>query len=169
MKYILFLLLPASLLFGADVNVSDTDIVERVINFVIFVAILWYLVADKLKNVFATRREKISKRLDEVQDKLKTAKKAKEQALRRLEEAKEKASDMVATAKKEAYLVMQKIDEQSKIDIENIMKNNETLMDFEQKKMEREVVEEILLELFKTKIGSFETSDYINILNKKVA
>ncbi|PAF49902.1 hypothetical protein BKH41_00955 [Helicobacter sp. 12S02232-10] len=169
MKYILFLLFSVSFLFGADVNISDTDIVERVINFVIFVAILWYLTADKLRELFANRKEKISKKLDEVQDKLKTAKKAKEQALRRLEEAKEKASDMVITAKKEAYLVMQKIDGQFKIDIENIIKNNDILMDFEQKKMEREVVEEVLSELFKTKIASFETSDYINILNKKVA
>ncbi|PAF48588.1 hypothetical protein BKH46_00525 [Helicobacter sp. 12S02634-8] len=158
-----------SALLGSEVDISDTDIVERIVNFVIFIAILWYLAADKLKELFATRRENIAKKLEEVQDKLKTAKKAKEQALRKLEESKSKATDMVATAKKEAYLVMQKIEEQSRVDIENIIKNNEILMDFEQKKMEREVVEEILTELFKTKVGTFETSDYIHILNKKVA
>ncbi|WP_180675671.1 F0F1 ATP synthase subunit B [Helicobacter sp. 11S03491-1] len=169
MKYIVLLLFCTSCLFAQEVNISDTDIVERVINFVIFLAILWYFVADKLKQIFVSRREGIAKKLNEVQDKFKNAKKEKEQALRKLEEAKEKASDMLAIAKKEAYLIAQKIDEQSKSDIEHLIKNNEILMDFEQKKMEKQVVDEILSELFKTKTSSLEISDYIHILNKKVA
>ncbi|PAF52734.1 F0F1 ATP synthase subunit B [Helicobacter sp. 13S00477-4] len=168
MKYLFCFLFGASFLFGADINLSDTDIVERVINFVIFIAIIWYLLADKLKKLFSDRRESIAKKLDEVQEKLKIANKTKEQALQKLEEAKEKAIDIVAIAKKEAYLIVQKIDEQSKVDIENLIKNNEILMDFEQKKMEKEVIQDILFELFSQE-ASFENSDYLNILNKKVS
>lgn len=170
MKYIFLFLLSFSILLGADnVNISETDIVQRVINFVIFIAIIWYFVADKLKKMFSDRREGIVKKLQDVQDQLKEAKKSKEQALRKLEESKERALDMIATAKKEAYLITQKIDEQSRIDIEHIIKSNENLMDFEQKKMEKEVIDEILNELFKTEVCTFETADYVNILNKKVA
>lgn len=168
MKYTLLLLFLSGFSFGAGGNVAETDIVQRIINFVIFIAILWYFVADKLKELFVSRRQTISEKLDVVQDKLRSSKKEKEQVLRRLEEARETAADIVATAKREAYLAIQKIDEQSKMDIEHIIKNNEVLMGIEQKKVEREVADEILLELFKTKTSILETSEYIGILNKRV-
>lgn len=170
MKYILLFLFGTSFLFAAsDVNISETDIVQRVINFVIFIAILWYLVADKLKQMFSNRREQIVSRLNQAQDKLESAKKSKKEALKKLEEAKERATQMVALAKKEAYMISQKFDEQFKLDVENMIKSNEILMEFEQKQMERKVVEEVLCELFKTQASSFEVSKYVNILNKKVA
>ncbi|MDO7252748.1 F0F1 ATP synthase subunit B [Helicobacter cappadocius] len=169
MKYILLFLLGSSMLFAADVNISQTDIVERTINFFIFLAILWYFVADKLKYIFTNRREQIVLRLNQTQEKLKIAKKAREEAIKRLDEAKERATDMVALAKKEAYLVSQKLDEQFKLDVENMIKNNEALMEFERKRMEKKVVEEILSRLFQTDASSFDVSKYVNILNKRVA
>lgn len=170
MKYILLFLLGTSFLFAAsDVNISQTDIVQRVINFVIFIAILWYFVADKLKKMFSNRREQIVNRLNQAQDKLELAKKSKKEALKKLEETKERAAQMIALAKKEAYMISQKFDEQFKLDVENMIKSNEILMEFEQKQMERKVVEEVLCELFKTQASSFEVSKYVNILNKKVA
>lgn len=170
MKYILLFLFGTSFLLAAsDVNISQTDIVQRVINFVIFIAILWYFVADKLKKMFSDRREQIITRLNQAQDKLQLAKKSKEEALKKLEEAKERATQMVATAKKEAYMISQKFDDQFKADVENMIKNNEILMEFEQKQMERKVIEEVLSDLFKTPASSFEVSKYVSILNQKVA
>ncbi|PAF53461.1 hypothetical protein BKH42_05925 [Helicobacter sp. 13S00482-2] len=168
-KYILFFLLGGSALFATDVNISQTDIVERVINFLIFLAILWYLIADKLKQMFASRRNQIVSRLNQAQDKLKVAKKSKEEALKRLDDAKQRATDMIALAKKEAYMISQKFDEQFKLDIENMIKSNEAIMEFERKQMERKVIREILSDLFNTQASSFDTSKYIDILNKKVA
>lgn len=168
MRYIFLLLFSLEISFGSEANIADTDIVQRVINFVIFVAILWYFVADKLKGFFASRKLEISKKLDVVQDKLEEAKKIKEQALRKLEEARETAVEIVSTARKEAYLAVQKIDEQSRTDIEHIIKNNEVLMEVEQKRVEREVVDEVLLELFGKKASILETSEYVGILSKKV-
>ncbi|MCE3037845.1 F0F1 ATP synthase subunit B [Helicobacter anatolicus] len=162
------------LIFGAfssvfasmDVQLADTDFLERAINFIIFVAILWFLVAKKAKAFFAARRNKIAERLLEVQEKLKQAKKNKEQALRKLEEAKEVAAEIIANAKREAYMIAQKMEEQSSVDIENMIKNTENLMEIERKKMEKEVVSEILEEVFKE--SKINAAEYVKILEKKV-
>lgn len=156
----------SSVFASMDVQLADTDFLERAINFIIFVAILWFLVAKKAKAFFNTRRDKIAERLLEVQEKLKQAKKNKEQALRKLEEAKEVAAEIIANAKREAYMIAQKMEEQSSIDIENMIKNTENLMEIEQKKMEKEVVSEILEEVFKE--SKINAAEYVKILEKKV-
>ncbi|WP_104697176.1 MULTISPECIES: F0F1 ATP synthase subunit B [unclassified Helicobacter] len=167
MKIIIsFFLLFSTLVFATAVDLSQTDMLERTINFVIFIAILWYFFAAKAKDFFASRREKIAERLSEVQERLKVAKNDKEHALRKLEEAREKANEILEVAKKEAYVIAQKIEEQSSIDIETMRKNTEVLMEFEQRKMQKEVVEEVLHEVFSQ--NQLNTAEYINILERKV-
>lgn len=167
MRYILGLILfSLTFLFANAIDFSQTDFIERSINFVIFVIILWLLLAKKAKAFFLARSERISNQLLEVQEKLKIAKNHKEQALRRLEEAKENATEILANAKREAYMIEQKIEEQSRRDIENMIKNTELLMDFEQKRMEKEVVDEVLEEVFSQ--STLNTAEYVNIIEKKV-
>jgi F-type H+-transporting ATPase subunit b len=48
-KFLLFL---AGVLAFASEGSGHTDIIPRTINFIIFVAILWYLVGDKVKRFF---------------------------------------------------------------------------------------------------------------------
>ncbi len=167
MRYILSLsLLCCVFLNAAAVDISDTDFIARLINFIIFVIIVWMLIAKRAKVFFNERSRAISDQLSEVQVKLKNAKNQKEQALRRLQEARENAAEILANAKKESYLVVQKIEEQSGHDIEVMIKNTELLMEFEQKRMQRAVVSEVLDEIFsESKISS---SEYGSIIEKKV-
>ena len=162
-----FFLLFSSFALASEVDISQTDIIPRSINFIIFVLILWFLFAGKLKAFLQERREKISLQFSEVQDKLKIAKKEKEQALRKLEEAKETAAEIIANAKKESYLVAQKIEEQTRADIEVMMKNAEALMSFETKQMEKEVVMEVLDEVFAE--NRLDAHAYGSILEKRLA
>ena len=151
---------------GSGVDIAQSDFFARSVNFVIFVVIVWVLFAGKVRAFFASRRECISMQLSEVQDRLKSAKDNKEQALRRLEEAKEQAAEILSNAKKECYLIAQKVEEQSSIDIENMFKHTQSLMEFEYKLMEKQVVDEVLTEVFaQTKLSAQE---YVNILQKKV-
>ncbi len=166
MRLFLVVLGCLSVAYAAAVDISQTDIKWRVINFVIFVAIVWVLVAKHAKAFFAARREKISLQLSEMQERLKEVKIQKEQALRRLEEAKKDALEIIASAKKEAYLLTQKIEEQSRYDIENLIKNTENLMEFEQRRMEKEVISEVLDEVFKK--TQLHSADYGAIIEKKV-
>lgn len=160
-------------LFGvasaSEVNIAQTDFSERVINFVIFLAILWYLGAHRLKALLQARRDGISKRFDEVQNKISAAKKAKEQAQKQLGEAQKRAADIIATAKKEAIVIAQKYEEQCSADIESMIKSNESLMFFEQRKAKVELVESVLKELFNSEVADINAEEYVRILSKKVA
>ncbi len=157
------------LLASGGVDISKTDFVERVINFVIFVAILWYFAADKFKALLKNRRDDIIFRLEEIQNKVKTAKSAKEQAQKQLDDMTKKAAEIISDAKKEAILIAQKYEDQYKVDAETIAKNMESLMHFEQRKMQGEAIEEILDELFKEDSAKISNEDYLRILNRKVS
>lgn len=154
---------------AAEVNIAQTDFSERVINFAIFLAILWYLGAHRLKALLQARQAGISKRFDEVQSKISAAKKAKEQAQKQLDEARKKASDIIATAKKEAIVIAQRCEEQCSADIESLIKSNESLMAFEQRKAKVELVESVLKELFNSEAADIDTQEYVRILSRKVA
>lgn len=168
-RYVLAFACLGSIAYASSVDISQTDFSERAINFVIFVAILWYLAADKLKALLKNRQQGIASRFEEVQDKVKAAKKSREQAQKNLEEAQKKAAEIVSTAKKEAVIVAQKYEEQCNADIENMKKSHDALMHFEQRKAQAEVVESVLDEVFGGEAGKIQTEEYVRILNKKVA
>ncbi|GAD18473.1 F0F1 ATP synthase subunit B [Helicobacter fennelliae] len=170
MKYIILLFGFCGFLFASNTDISQTDFIERVINFVIFVAILWYFLADRLKQLLQNRKDGIINKLNEIQEKIKLANQAKIQANNHLEEAKKKAVEIVSDAKKEALLIKQKYDEQYKIDTENLFKHTESLMRFEQKKAENEAVENVLNRLFQSDVAQhLSNNEYIKIINKKVS
>lgn len=161
------LLLPTMML--ASGGGGETDIVERTINFVIFVAIFYYLAADKIKAIFVARQESIAAELEKVQEKLKESKKAKEQAQKRFEESKRMAEDVILTAKKEVVLLTQKVEDSTKGDIENLIRQYNDSMEFEKRKAERAIIDEILAELFESDATKLDKSAYSEILLKKVA
>lgn len=161
------LLLPTMML--ASGGGGETDIVERTINFVIFIAIFYYLAADKIKAIFVARQESIAAELEKVQEKLKESKKAKEQAQKRFEESKRMAEDVILTAKKEVVLLTQKVEDSTKSDIENLIRQYNDSMEFEKRKAERAIIDEILAELFESDATKLDKSAYSEILLKKVA
>ncbi|WP_300449408.1 F0F1 ATP synthase subunit B [uncultured Helicobacter sp.] len=164
---IIFLVLPSFLL--ASVSIEQSDFVERVINFVIFIAILWYFAFDPIKGIFINRKNAIAARLQEAQDNLQKAKQEKEAALKALEESKEKAKDIITAAKQEAYLVEQKYNEQIKKDIETLKYALELNIEFEQRKAIQESVNKLLDELIKSNDIALNKEEYINIITKRIS
>ena len=164
---IIFLVLPSFLL--ASVSIEQSDFVERVINFVIFIAILWYFAFDPIKGIFINRKNAIAARLQEAQDNLQKAKQEKEAALKALEESKEKAKDIITAAKQEAYLVEQKYNEQIKKDIETLKYALELNIEFEQRKAIQESVNKLLYELIKSNDIALNKEEYINIITKRIS
>ena len=75
----------------ASASIEETDFVQRVINFVIFVAILWYFAFDSIKGIFVNRKNAIAARLQEAQNNFHKVKQEKEAAQKRLEESKERS------------------------------------------------------------------------------
>lgn len=142
--YLLPLVFAPAMLFAADG--ANYDIIERTINFVIFFALVYYFAADAIKNTFKARRDEIANSLAKIQEKLQDSKKAKDRALNQLEEAKRVAHDIVETAHKESVIVAQKIEESTKMELENLVRQYNDRIAFEQRKVEKMVIDEILSE-----------------------
>ena len=107
---------------------------------------MYYFAADAIKNTFKARRDEIANSLAKIQEKLQDSKKAKDRALNQLEEAKRVAHDIVETAHKESVIVVQKIEESTKMELENLVRQYNDRIAFEQRKVEKMVIDEILSE-----------------------
>ena len=146
---------------------TETDIVARVINFLIFAAILWYLIADKVISFFRERKEKIAKKFQEAEEKLKEAKKKKERLKTKLEEIKVKANEIVEDSKKEAEVIYNNIIKEAKEEVELYKKHFEEFKEIEIKKAKKEAVREFLEDVLKD--IHITSEDAAKIVLKKVA
>lgn len=171
MKTFLFfcVLAPLGLFASSAAGEVETDIVERIINFVMFVGILYYLLANRIKEFFVQRKDDIASELEKVQQRLKETKKLKEEAESKLQNAKKMAEEIVASAKKEAVLIREKAEETKKQDLDNIARSYRENMELEKKKAQREVVREIMGELFEEGGMQMDNEGYAQIVLKKVA
>jgi F-type H+-transporting ATPase subunit b len=148
---------------------GGTDIVQRTVNFILFFGLIWYLVAEPVKNFFADRSQGIADELQKVQDKLNESVTLKKDALAKISEAEKFAEDLVAISKKENKVLNDNIMLQCEADLEIITKQNATLMEFEQRKMVRNVVEDVLNEVLSQSSENFDKEAMANVILKKVA
>ncbi len=167
-KMVLGFLILLSPLCATGLDISQTDIIERSLNFLLFAGILWYFLAKKLRSFLRSKSLEISKRLEEIQAQLKVSKENKKKLLKELEQAKEKAELIISDANKEAYTITQKYELQTKMDVENLIKSSKALMDLEVKKIKRELVESVFKDLRESKKVSFNTQDCVNILKQRL-
>ncbi len=167
-KMVLGFLILLSPLYATGLDISQTDIIERSLNFLLFAGILWYFLAKKLRSFLRSKSLEISKRLEEIQAQLKVSKENKKKLLKELEQAKEKAELIISDANKEAYTITQKYELQTKMDVENLIKNSKALMDLEVKKIKRELVESVFKDLIESKKVSFNVQDCVNILKQRL-
>ncbi|MEO1957938.1 MAG: F0F1 ATP synthase subunit B [Nautiliaceae bacterium] len=145
-KFLLFL---AGVVAFASEGSGHTDIIPRTINFIIFVAILWYLVGDKVKRFFEERREKIAKRFQEVEEKLREVKVRKEALKAELAEAKRLAEEIIENAKREAEYIKDKIHIQTEEEIEIMNKHFAEFKETTMKKARQEAVKEFMEDVLK--------------------
>jgi F-type H+-transporting ATPase subunit b len=148
---------------------GGTDIIQRTVNFLLFVGLIWYLVAEPAKNYFASRSQAIADELRKVQDKLKETASLKKDALAKVSVAEKFATDLASNAKKENKIINDSIMNQCDADIETIIKQQAALIEFEQRKMVRGVVESTLKEVLSQNDSSFDKEAMANVILKKVA
>ena len=170
MRVLVFLLaLMPLFLFANEEAKEGTDIVARTINFTIFAAILYYLIADKIKAFFTGRTQEIAQKLSSIQEKVKETKDLKQAALKKYEDSQKEAVELVELAKKEAELQIEKLNNSFEDEIANLEKSYEAKKDILEKKMVAEVVEDLVEELFSKDGINLSEDDLVNIINKKVA
>lgn len=148
---------------------AETDIIQRTVNFIIFVAILWYLLADKIKAYFANRTQSIQADLDKVQDTLKASQNKVAEAEKKVKDAKKIASEIIEAAKADINSVKQKVMDDVETDIAHQKKNLEEMIKVETSKAKRKVISEVLEELLNSDDINLTQEELANIVLKKVA
>lgn len=148
---------------------GGTDIIQRTVNFALFAGLIWYLVAEPVKNYFASRSQGIADELKRVQEKLNESVNLKKEALAKITEAEKFAEELSVTSKKENKILNDKIMSQCEVELENLTKQNETMKEFEQRRMVRSVVEDVLNEVISQSGESFDKEAMANVILKKVA
>jgi len=172
-----FFVLPAVLLASGDAESTryfaqtgrETDFFPRAFNFIIFASLLYYLLANPVKNFFNERKEGISSQLKEIEAKLQAAKDEKKEAQARLREAEEKAIQILEDAKKEADFLAQKILDSNTNELTNLEKQLEEKISLEERKSVREVINEILSDNITKDDINIDENKVIDIISKKVA
>jgi len=150
MKKTLLIALLSGIALASEAAASGgTDIVARTINFLIFAAILWYLVGNKAITFFRNRKEEIASKFQEVENRLKEAKARKEELKAKLEEAKIKANEIVQDAKNEAEHIYSSIIADAKAEMELMEKHFEDAKIAEIKKAKREAIKAFLEDVLK--------------------
>ncbi len=172
------LIVPAVLLAsGGDAESSryfaqtgrETDFLPRAVNFIIFASLLYYLIANPIKNFFKGRTEGIAAQLNEIEMKLQAAKDEKKEAQNRLEESKKRAEEIIADAKAEAVVLAEKIALANQNDLSILDKQFEEKITLEERKSAREVIDEILSENITNDDIMLNESKVVEIISKKVA
>jgi len=157
-------------LFGCDSHANvETDILERSVNFFIFVSILYYLLADKLKTLFTDRTNSIRSELDKVQDLLKESEAKVSGAKLEVENAKKIANDLIVAAKNDVASIKNKIEVAVEQEIAFLSKSFDEKTNLELRKVKKEVVESILDQLLSNDNIALSQDEVANIILKKVA
>lgn len=147
----------------------ENDFIPRVVNFTIFASLLYYLISNPIKNFFKERKESIAAQLQEIEEKLQSAKHEEREAKVRLEESKKKAEQIIADAKKEAKLLAEKISQANENELSIMKKQLEEKMALEERKSAREVIEEVLSQNIITDDILINENKVVEIISKKVA
>lgn len=168
-KTLLVCLILFPLFAVADEGTKDFDISARLINFVIFVGIAFYLLAKPLKNAFAKRSLEIATRLDNIAQKLKETKDKKMLAMNKLKDAEFSAKDIIETSHKEVAIIKRKIEDDLQKEAQNLTKNYEIQKDYEKRKMIKQEVLNLIDKMFDEKNFKLNQDDLVNALLKKVS
>ena len=170
MRYILLFIAFANYFFASQApHHVQTDIVPRTVDFVIFIALIYYLLAGKIRDFFSSRSQEIASELSKVDEKIENAKKAKEEALKKVQEAKELAKEIEQTTAKETQMMVEKIKKAYEFEAEVLEKHKEEVKEVTQNKMIREVVTESLNEVLEIDNIAQNKNELIETLLKKVA
>jgi len=170
------LVLPAVLLASGDGESTryfaqtgrETDFFPRIVNFTIFAGLLYYLLANPIRDFFKGRKEDIAGQLKEIEEKLQVAKNEKKEAQARLSESEKKAEQIIDDAKKEAVLIAEKIAEANVNDLANMDKQLEDKISYEERRSAREAIDEVLSENIANDDISLDEKKVVDIISKKV-
>jgi len=168
-RILVLMLSISTIALASDAGNGGTDIVQRTVNFLLFAGLIWYLIAEPVKNYFASRSQGIADELKKVQDKLNETVTFKKDALAKISEAEKFAEELVVSSKKENKIINDNMMVQCDTDLETLTKQHTSVTEFEQRNMVRNVVENVLNDVLSQSSGGFDKEAMASVILKKVA
>jgi F-type H+-transporting ATPase subunit b len=152
-----------------DVSMVHSDFFYRVLNFGIFAGILYYLIANPIKEFFKGRSQKIANQIKEIEAKLQESKKEEELAKEKLSLSQEKAKEIIEDAKMEAKVLVENIEKKNSELLNSLEKHLEDKMEVEKKKVIKNSIKEILEKGIDSNDIAIDSSKIVSLISKKVA
>ena len=168
-RILVTLLAMSTIALASSAEGGSTDIIQRTVNFILFAGLVWYLVAEPMKAYFNARSQGVADELKKVQDKLNETIALKKEALAKISDAEKYADALAISSKKENKVINDNIMVQCEVELENLAKQNISVTEFEQRKMVRTVVENVLNEVLSQSSDSFDKKAMADVILKKVA
>jgi len=147
----------------------SSDFVPRIFNFLIFAGLLYYLIAEPVRNFFKGRQEQIAGQLKEIEERLQEAREARKNAELALAESEKKAQEILRDAEKEVELLTERYRELGVREMEALERQYHERIEMEERKMQRETIVQLLDENISGDDIPMGGRQVIDILSKKVA
>lgn len=145
------------------------DFWQRVINFSIFAALLYYLAANPIKAFFKGRREGIAKRFKDIEEKLNASKDAAKKAEENLVANQAKAEELKKDSVVEGAILAENIAKKNAETLESMEKQSAEKMEHESKKMTKNVINKLLADGITNDDIAVDESKVVSLVSKKVA
>ncbi len=152
-----------------DISMSNSDFFYRVLNFTIFAGLIYYLVANPIRDFFKNRSADIANRIKEIDAKLQESKNEVKFAEEYLAKSQEKAKEIIADAKEESVILAENIAKKSEEILLALEKQLEDKMIVEKKKMVKTTIKKLLEDGIESSDITIDGSKVVSLVSKKVA
>ncbi len=152
-----------------DISMSNSDFFYRVLNFTIFAGLIYYLVANPIRDFFKNRSADIANRIKEIDAKLQESKNEVKFAEKYLAKSQEKAKEIIADAKEESVILAENIAKKSEEILLALEKQLEDKMIVEKKKMVKTTIKKLLEDGIESSDITIDGSKVVSLVSKKVA
>ncbi|HHD81958.1 MAG TPA: F0F1 ATP synthase subunit B [Campylobacterales bacterium] len=167
------IIVPTMVLAGGDghheVTFWGSDFKYRVLNFSVFAGILYYLLANPVKEYFTGRTEGIANKLEEIEEKLQASKNERLAAEENLVKAESKAKEIVANAENEAKIISANIAEKNSASLELLEQQAAEKQALASKKATQTTINELLNENFDNSDIAVDEAKVVSLVSGKVA
>ncbi|CAA6816561.1 MAG: ATP synthase subunit b [uncultured Sulfurovum sp.] len=167
------LLLPSLVLASGaehhEITMFNSDFFYRVLNFSVFIGILYYLIANPIKDYFVGRTEGIANQLEEIETKLQASKNERLVAEENLLKAESKGKEIIADAANEAKLLSANITEKNDLALLLLEKQSEERQALASKKATQATINTLLNDGFENSDITIDETKVVSLVSGKVA
>lgn len=167
MKYLIFLL--PIFVFGAENAEKNYDIVARTINFLIFAGILYYFIANPIKNAYKSRIESIEKKMAQTRNKIAQAQEKEEIAKAKVEETRAVAEKFIEAGRIEARQLASKIEKDAWSTVKFMSENHIDQKEYTRRASIKKAVESVISEVIEDDSIKLSEQNLVELMTKKVS